>query len=84
MDTPITTKTYLNLIGQFTGNRIANDYTELDPYSLFTLQINYQLEKLNTNLFFSIFNLFDTQYVIIPQYQTRGRNIMMGLTVNLF
>ena len=84
IDIPITVKTYLNLIGQFTGNRIANDYTKLDSYSLFTLQINYQLEKLNTNFFFSVFNLFDTQYVIIPQYQTRGRNILMGLTVNLF
>ena len=30
IDIPITVKTYLSLIGQFTGNRIANDYTELD------------------------------------------------------
>tara|TARA_B100000575_G_C23054720_1_gene607142 strand:- start:621 stop:1262 length:642 start_codon:yes stop_codon:yes gene_type:complete len=84
IDIPITIKTYLNLIGQFSGYRIANDFTELDPYSIFTLQINYQLEKFNTNLFFSIFNIFDTQYIIIPQYQTRGRNILMGLTINLF
>ena len=83
LDISITTKAYLNLIGQFTGNRIANDFSELDPYSLFTIQINYQLEKLNTDLFLSVFNLFDTQFVVIPHYQSRGRNILIGLTVNL-
>tara|TARA_X000000950_G_scaffold89560_3_gene112663 strand:+ start:11791 stop:13665 length:1875 start_codon:yes stop_codon:yes gene_type:complete len=81
MDIPIFTQTHLNFIGQFTGDRIANDFSELDAYSLFTFQVNHTLEKYNTNLFLSVFNVFDTEYVIIPGYQTRGRNILMGLTV---
>ena len=71
------------MIGQFTGHRIANDFTQLEPYSLYTLQVNHKVEKFKSNLFFGIFNIFDTQYVIIPQYQSRGRNILMGLTVEI-
>ena len=83
IDIPVLSQTNLNLIGQFTGNRIANDFTQLEPYSLYTLQVNHKVEKFKLNLFFGIFNIFDTQYVIIPQYQSRGRNILMGLTVEI-
>ena len=83
IDIPVFLQTNLNLIGQFTGHRIANDFTQLESYSLHTLQVNHKVEKFKSNLFFGIFNIFDTQYVIIPQYQSRGRNILMGLTVEI-
>ena len=83
IDIPVLSQTNLNLIGQFTGHRIANDFTQLESYSLYTLQVNHKVEKFKSNLFFGIFNIFDTQYVIIPQYQSRGRNILMGLTVEI-
>ena len=56
----------------------------MEPYSLYTLQVNHKVEKFKSNLFFGISNIFDTQYIIIPQYQSRGRgNILMGLTVKI-
>lgn len=84
MDLPLSDQTHLNLMGQFTGERIANDAsTLLDAYSLFTLQFNYRLKKPNANLFLSVYNIFDTAYVTIPQYATRGRNIMTGISIQL-
>jgi vitamin B12 transporter len=83
MDFPLSDLTHLNFVGQYSGERVANDSkTLLEGYSLFTLQLNHLLKKYNTNLFLSVYNLFDTEYVIIPQYATRGRNILAGISIN--
>lgn len=84
MDFPLSDQTHLNLLGQYSGERIANDSkTLLEAYSLFTLQLNHRLKKPNVNVFLSVYNLFDTEYVIIPQYATRGRNILAGISIQL-
>ena len=84
MDLPLSESTHLNLVGQYTGERIANDaVTELEAYSIFTLQLNRQLQNPNINLFLSVFNVFDAEYVIIPQYASRGRNILAGISLQL-
>ena len=84
MDFPLAKQTHLNLVGQYAGERIANDSkTLLKAYSLFTVQLNHRLKKHNANLFLSIFNFFDTEYVIIPQYATRGRNVLAGISIQL-
>ena len=84
MDFPLAKQTHLNLVGQYAGERIANDSkTLLEAYSLFTVQLNHRLKKHNANLFLSIFNFFDTEYVIIPQYATRGRNVLAGISIQL-
>ncbi|MEC9134614.1 MAG: TonB-dependent receptor [Bacteroidota bacterium] len=82
IDLPLSDQTHLNLVGQYSGERIANDSTTLlEAYSLFTVQLNHRLKKPNANVFFSVYNLFDTEYVIIPQYATRGRNLMSGISI---
>ena len=84
MDFPLSDQTHLNLLGQYSGERIANDSkTLLEAYSLFTLQLNHRLKKPNVNVFLSVYNLFDTEYVVIPQYATRGRNILAGISIQL-
>ncbi|MEK9517190.1 MAG: TonB-dependent receptor, partial [Flavobacteriaceae bacterium] len=84
MDLPLSDQTHLNLVGQYSGERIANDSTTLlEAYSLFTVQLNHRLKKPNANLFLSVYNLFDTEYVIIPQYATRGRNLLAGISIQL-
>ena len=84
MDLPLSDQTHLNLVGQYSGERIANDSTTLlEAYSLFTVQLNHRLKKPNANLFISVYNLFDTEYVIIPQYATRGRNLLAGISIQL-
>jgi outer membrane receptor protein involved in Fe transport len=47
------------------------------------LQLNHRLKKPNANLFLSVYNLFDTEYVIIPQYASRGRNVLAGILIQL-
>jgi vitamin B12 transporter len=83
-DLPLSLRTHLNLMGQYFGERLANDaVTQLEAYSLITLQLNHRLQKPKANLFLSVFNIFDTEYVIIPQYATRGRNILAGISIEL-
>ena len=82
MDFPLSDQTNFNLLAQYSGERIANDSkTLLEAYSLFTFQLNHELKKPNANLFLSVYNLFDTEYIIIPQYATRGRNILTGISI---
>ena len=84
MDLPLSDQTHLNLVGQYTGERIANDSTTLlEAFSLLTLQLNHRLKKPNANVFLSVYNLFDTEYVIIPQYASRGRNVLAGILIQL-
>jgi vitamin B12 transporter len=84
LDFPLTDQIHLNLVGQYSGERIANDNLNmLEAYTLFTLQLNYQLKKPNANLFLSVYNLFDTEYEIIPQYASRGRNMLLGISIQL-
>jgi vitamin B12 transporter len=84
MDFPLSQKTNFNIIGQYYGKRIANDkVTDLDAYSLVTLQLNHRLGNQNVNLFFSVVNLFDAEYVIIPEYTTRGRNVLAGVSFTI-
>ena len=84
MDFPLSQKTNFNIIGQYYGKRIANDMvTDLDAYGLFTLQLNHRLGNQNANLFFSVVNLFDAEYVIIPEYTTRGRNVLAGVSFTI-
>ena len=83
-DLPISNRTHLNLVGQYTGERLANNSTTLlEAFPLFILQLNHRLKKPNANLFVSMFNIFDTEYVIIPQYASRGRNILGGISIQL-
>ena len=84
MDLPLSDQTHLSLVGQYMGERIANDSTTLlDAYSLLTLQLNHRLKKPIANVFLSVYNLFDTKYVIIPQYASRGRNVLAGISIQL-
>ena len=84
MDFPLSQKTNFNIIGQYYGKRIANDkVTDLDAYGLVTLQLNHRLGNQNANLFFSVVNLFDAEYVIIPEYTTRGRNVLAGVSFTI-
>ena len=84
MDFPFSQKTNFNIIGQYYGKRIANDkVTDLDAYGLVTLQLNHRLGNQNANLFFSVVNLFDAEYVIIPEYTTRGRNVLAGISFTI-
>jgi len=84
MDFPFSQKTNFNIIGQYYGKRIADDkVTDLDAYGLVTLQLNHRLGNQNANLFFSVVNLFDAEYVIIPEYTTRGRNVLAGISFTI-
>jgi len=72
----------------YTGKRLDTDFNSftevsLDPYSLFGIGIFHELLKKQLNLFFNIDNLFNTEYTEVTGFTTRGRNMRIGLTLNL-
>ena len=89
-DIKLSDQTYLDLILQYTGDRSATKGTFtsesdsfLEKYTLFNLQLNHKIKKPSLNLFFSIYNLFDKEYIVLPNYSTRGRNLLFGLSFKL-
>ena len=89
-DIKLFNQTHLNIIVQYSGDRSATkgSFTStsdsfLEKYTLFNLQLNHKIKRPNLNLFLSAYNLFDKEYIIIPNYSTRGRNILFGLSFKL-
>ncbi|MEZ4788048.1 MAG: TonB-dependent receptor [Flavobacterium haoranii] len=51
----------------------------LDAYSLINATLNYNLIKDRLNIFGSVTNIFNEDYVESIGYNTRGRNFKLGL-----
>ena len=65
---------------QSIGKRLALDNeTFLKGYDLLSFSIQYDLKKTPLRVFLHATNLFNTQYIEIEGYSTRGRNILVGL-----
>ena len=65
---------------QSIGKRFALDNeTFLKGYDLLSFSIQYDLKKTPLRVFLHATNLFNTQYIEIEGYSTRGRNILVGL-----
>lgn len=74
------TSRQLNLRFQATGKRFGLDNeTELKGYALMHLSFQNNLKNLPLTYFLHITNLFNTDYVEIEKYTTRGRNFVLGL-----
>ena len=81
-------KSYMSLNYQFVGSRIdTNFYTftneNLDSYSIIDLYFSHKLIKNKLKIFASITNLFNEDYFEILGYTTKGRNMNLGLNINL-
>lgn len=79
---------YVSLNHQFVGSRTDTDFStflneELSSYSLINLYFSHKLIKNRLTLFANATNLLNEDYFEILGYTTRGRNISLGLNLNL-
>jgi len=80
-------KTYASVAYQYISERGDIDFTtfdivNLDAFSLVNLYIKHELSSI-LSLFASMDNIFNTNYVEITDFTTRGRNIRLGMNLKL-
>jgi len=66
----------------FNPDTFMNEVVTLESYGILNFKINGQVTK-NLKLFAGISNILDEEYEELYRYQTRGRNIHTGFTLNL-
>ena len=81
-------ETYVSLNYQFVGSRTDLDFStfqnsELKSFSLIDLYFSQKLIKNKLKLFAGVTNLFNEDYTEIIGFTTKGRNVNVGLNINL-
>ena len=81
-------KTFASLNYQFVGSRTDTNFStyenvEMDSFSLIDLYFSHKLIKNKVKLFASVTNIFNEDYFEILGYTTKGRNVNLGLNINL-
>lgn len=80
--------TYASLDYQFVGKRTDTNFStftneDLSAYSLVNIYFSHKFIKNKVKLFANITNLLNEDYFEILGYTTRGRNVNLGLNLNL-
>lgn len=80
--------TFASINYQFVGSRTDTNFSTfanegLDAFSLVDLYFSHKIIKNKVKLFASLTNLFNEDYFEILGYTTRGRNVNLGLNINL-
>ena len=80
--------TFASLNFQHVGSRIDTDFStfqnvDLSSYSLIDLYMSHKVLKNKVKIFASVTNLFNEDYFEILGYTTKGRNVNLGLNINL-
>lgn len=65
----------------FNPDTFENETITLDRFSLLDFNYSFQATK-NLRLFTSITNIFNTEYEELFRFQTRGRNVRLGFSLN--
>lgn len=80
--------TFASLNYQFVEKRTDTDFStfqnvDLKPFSLFDLYVSQKLLKDKLKFFVSVTNIFNEDYIEVLGYTTKGRNVSLGLNINL-
>ncbi|MBD0825069.1 TonB-dependent receptor plug domain-containing protein [Aestuariibaculum marinum] len=80
--------TYASLNYQFVDSRMDTDFStyqnvDLDSFSLVDLYFSHKLLENRLKLFVGVTNLFNEDYIEVMGYTTKGRNVNLGLNINL-
>ncbi|WP_203255728.1 TonB-dependent receptor plug domain-containing protein [Hyunsoonleella ulvae] len=80
--------TFASLNYQFVGERTDTNFStfvneDLSAYSLIDLYFSHKILKDKVKVFANITNLLNEDYFEILGYTTRGRNVSLGLNLNL-
>jgi vitamin B12 transporter len=79
---------FVSLNYQFVGSRTDTDFStfmneDLSSYTLVDLYVSHKLINNKLKLFASVTNLLNEDYFEILGYTTKGRNVSLGLNLNL-
>jgi vitamin B12 transporter len=92
LDFQISSSTFLNVNYQyvdsrkdafFDGNTYATQKNILDSYQLVNATVRYELVKNRLNIFGTISNILNEEFIENIGYSSLGRNFKLGLTFNL-
>ncbi|MBT8235322.1 MAG: TonB-dependent receptor [Bacteroidia bacterium] len=80
--------TNLTLQYSYTGKRVDTDFNTfsneaLSGFSLVDLHLSHDIIENKFQLFLRMDNLFNTKYTEIIGFNTRGRNLRLGVRINL-
>jgi len=80
--------TFASLNYQFVGSRTDTNFStfaneDLSAYSLIDLYFSHKLIKNKVKFFVDVTNILNEDYFEILGYTTRGRNVSLGLNLNL-
>lgn len=80
--------TYASLNYQVVGSRMDTDFSTyqnvgLDTFSLVDLYFSHKLLQNKLKLFVGVTNLLNEDYIEVMGYTTKGRNVNLGLNINL-
>ena len=67
----------------YNSNTYVNDEVLLESYNLFDFYISHKLMNHNVLVFANVTNIFNAFYEELRGYSTRGRNVNLGLNINL-
>jgi vitamin B12 transporter len=92
LDYQICDATFLSLSYQFNDDRrdavfnndtFMNDDVTLKSYSLFDFYLSHKLLNNKLTVFANVTNLLNEEYMELFGFETRGRNINLGITLRL-
>jgi len=67
----------------YNSNTYVNDEVLLESYNLFDFYISHKFMNKKVLLFANVTNIFNAYYEELRGYSTRGRNVNLGLNINL-
>jgi vitamin B12 transporter len=84
----LASNTFASVNYQYTGKRTDTDFStgnnmELKAFGTFDFYLSHTLTNPNIKFFVGLNNAFNEDYVELIGYTTRGRNIRVGLNLNL-
>jgi vitamin B12 transporter len=84
----ISANSFLSLTYSFIGKRLDTDFNTsddevLDPFSTFGIYVSQEVMPNKLKFFLNLENVFNTTYTEVIGFTTRGRNIRLGLSLNL-
>lgn len=79
---------YASINYQYVGSRVDTNFStyqnvDLEAFSLIDVYVSHKIVKNKVTLFASVTNIFNEDYLEILGYTTKGRNVSLGLNINL-
>ena len=80
--------TYTSITYSYVGKRLDTDFNTfddevLDPFSTFGIYVSQKVLANKLKFFLNIENVFNTNFTEVIGFNTRGRNLRLGLSLKL-